>query len=71
MINSDGAKSDPFPLPVPIKVRDGARQWTYEYAGTSMIVIGRADDCDITVETTKASRHHAYKPGNHAFNRPI
>ncbi|MEE8142072.1 MAG: FHA domain-containing protein, partial [Planctomycetota bacterium] len=49
----------PFELPIRITVDDGGEHWTLDYAGTSLLSIGRSRECDIPLKTDKASRHHA------------
>ena len=48
--------SSAFPLPILVEVSEGAERRTLEYDGTSMLTIGRADDCTITLATGRASR---------------
>ncbi len=48
-----------FDLPVLITVREGGKQYTLEYSGAELLTIGRAEECTITVQTSRASRQHA------------
>ena len=48
-----------FDLPVLITVREGGKQYTLEYSGAELLTIGRAEECTITVHTSRASRQHA------------
>ena len=48
-----------FELPVRVRVKDGERKWTFNYPGNGMLTIGRSDDCEVVLATTKASRKHA------------
>ncbi len=59
MASPDIGASEIFQLPIKVQVEDGDRKWIHEYNGTRMLSIGRAEECDIVLTTSKASRRHA------------
>lgn len=55
----DSAETESGPDSIIILVQEEGARRTLEYDGESMLSIGRADDCDIVLQTNKSSRRHA------------
>ncbi|MFQ5655762.1 MAG: FHA domain-containing protein, partial [Planctomycetota bacterium] len=50
---------EPLELPIVITVEDDGDKRHIEYAGDRLLSIGRAPDCSIVLEASRASRRHA------------